>query len=373
MIYDSDGGSGYPCVVKDFSNAGARSGGLLMSLSLTQARSRLAAPECDLAPEERRLIVERIDRDASERLQRDRLRYSTRPMAALALLLFLGIGAGLAWASLDYLPAGAVMLAEAVWPTALAADRLLKPGDRFKECADCPEMVVVPAGEFMMGSAEDEKFHQEEESPRHKVRIANAFAVARFEATFEEWDACALVGGCANRQALDLGWGRGRRPVIFVTWKDAEQYAAWLAWRTGKPYRLLTEAEYEYAARAGGDKAYPWGDEIGKGNANCLGCGSEWNRKQTAPVGSFAANAFGLYDMVGNVWEWVEDCAHLNYDGAPADGSAWTEGGDCGMRVIRGGSWLNPPEPLNAASRGSRPIVDRGENLGFRVGRTLTP
>ena len=373
MIYDSDGGSGYPCVVKDFSNAGARSGGLLMSLSLTQARSRLAAPECDLAPEERRLIVERIDRDASERLQRDRLRYSTRPMAALALLLFLGIGAGLAWASLDYLPAGAVMLAEAVWPTALAADRLLKPGDRFKECADCPEMVVVPAGEFMMGSAEDEKFHQEEESPRHKVRIANALAVARFEATFEEWDACALVGGCANRQALDLGWGRGRRPVIFVTWKDAEQYAAWLAWRTGKPYRLLTEAEYEYATRAGAQTAYPWGDNIGKNNANCIGCGSKWDGKQTAPVGSFKPNAFGLYDMVGNVFEWVEDCVHNNYDGAPTDGSAWIEGGNCENRVDRGGAWFVTPVTLRSAFRYGGAADGLMVGLGFRVGRTLLP
>ena len=142
---------------------------------------------------------------------------------------------------------------------------------------------------------------------------------------------------------------------------------------TGKPYRLLSEAEYEYAARAGTQTAYPWGDEIGKNNADCNGCGSEWDNRQPAPVGSFAPNQFGLYDMVGNVFEWVEECAHGNYNGAPTDGSVWTEGGNCTFRVVRGGSWVIGPGLLRSASRFWVTTGSRGNFLGFRLGRTLTP
>jgi formylglycine-generating enzyme required for sulfatase activity len=160
--------------------------------------------------------------------------------------------------------------------------------------------------------------------------------------------------------------------VINVNWDDAQQYVAWLSRRTGKSYRLLSAAEWEYAARAGSDKAYSWGDEIGKGNANCNGCGSQWDFKQTAPVGSFAANAFGLHDMHGNVFEWTQDCNHLNYSGAPEDGSAWITGGDCAGRVVRGGSWYLTPEYLRSAARGWFITNDRSLFLGFRVGRTLS-
>jgi formylglycine-generating enzyme required for sulfatase activity len=139
---------------------------------------------------------------------------------------------------------------------------------------------------------------------------------------------------------------------------------------TGQPYRLLTEAEWEYAARAGTTTAYYWGDDIGKGNANCNGCGSQWDAKQTSPVGSFAANQFGLYDMAGNVFQWVQDCYHRNYDGAPTDGSAWTSG-DCGRRVVRDGSWIVNPRSLRSAFRGWYTSVGRSNGLGFRVGRTL--
>jgi formylglycine-generating enzyme required for sulfatase activity len=145
---------------------------------------------------------------------------------------------------------------------------------------------------------------------------------------------------------------------------------AWLSKITGQPYRLLTEAEWEYAARAGITTAYYWGDEIGKGNANCNGCGSRWDAKQTSPVGSFAANQFGLYDMAGNVFQWVQDCYHGNYDGAPTDGSAWTSR-DCIYRVVRGGAWLNGPQYLRAANRIGLITGGRDGNLGFRVGRTL--
>jgi formylglycine-generating enzyme required for sulfatase activity len=141
---------------------------------------------------------------------------------------------------------------------------------------------------------------------------------------------------------------------------------------TGKPYRLLSEAEFEYAARAGTQTAYPWGDDIGKNNANCAGCGSKWDR-QPSPVGSFAANRFGLYDMHGNVWQWIEDCYHGDYDGAPQDGSAWIEGGDCTRRVARGGSWYSIPAGLRSAVRNWITSDGRLNYLGFRVGRTLLP
>src|SRR5262245_3850139 len=200
-----------------------------------------------------------------------------------------------------------------------ARERTLRPGDSFRECAkDCPEMVVVPAGQVTMGSPTTEKGRYGNEGPQHSVAIPRPFAVSKFEVTFADWDACVAVGGCPREgRASDAGWGRGRQPVIFVSWDDAQAYVAWLSRMTDKTYRLLTEAEWEYAARAGSQAAYSWGDEIGKGNANCGGCGSQWDSKETAPVGSFAANAFGLHDMHGNLWEWVEDCFHEDYNGGP--------------------------------------------------------
>jgi formylglycine-generating enzyme required for sulfatase activity len=174
--------------------------------------------------------------------------------------------------------------------------------DTFKECSDCPQMIVVPAGSFTMGSPANERgWRRDFEGPQHRVNLPRQFAVGQFEVTFDEWDACVVDSGCNGYKPSDQGWGRGRQPVINVTWNDAKAYVAWLSNKTGQTYRLLTEAEYEYATRAGTTTAYPWGDEIGKNNANCSACGSQWDRKQTAPVGSFTANGFGLYDMVGNV------------------------------------------------------------------------
>ena len=145
--------------------------------------------------------------------------------------------------------------------------------------------------------------------------IDSPFAVSKLEVTADEWDACVVLGGC-TWPAPETGFGRGTRPVMNVSWDDAQQYVAWLSTRTGKTYRLLSEAEWEYAARAGTSTAYFWGNEIGNGNANCNGCGSQWDHRRTAPVGSFAPNAFGLHDMHGNVWEWVQDCMHEDYNGA---------------------------------------------------------
>ena len=167
--------------------------------------------------------------------------------------------------------------------------------------------------------------------------------------------------------------GRGRQPVINVTWDDAQRYVAWLSKMTGKPYRLLSEAEWEYAARAGTQTAYSWGDEIGKGNANCNGCGSQWDNKQTAPVGSFAPNAFGLYDMHGNVWEWVEDCFHDNYNGAPEDGSAWMQVATAIAVSFAAVPGIDLPDILRSANRHWISTVIGIYHFGFRVGRTLTP
>jgi formylglycine-generating enzyme required for sulfatase activity len=251
------------------------------------------------------------------------------------------------------------------------AEQALKPKDSFRECAnDCPEMVVVPAGKFIMGSSPEEKDRDDSEGTQHEVTIVRPFAVSKFEVTFDDWDACVAYGDCPH--VSDSSWGRGRRPVINVTWDDAQHYVAWLSRMTGGIYRLLSEAEWEYAARARTQTAYPWGDEIGTNNANCNGCGSQWDNKQTAPSGSFAANAFGLYDMPGNAWEWVEDCFHPSYSGAPEDGSAWT-GGDCTRRILRGASWYIRPDSLRSAHRGWLSADYRNNDDGFRVARTLTP
>ena len=181
--------------------------------------------------------------------------------------------------------------------------RCLKPRDSFKDCPDCPEMVVVPAGEFMMGSSDGGA----NVKPPHKVTINARFAVGKFDVTFAEWDACVSARGC-KRKPEDQGWGR-TRPVINVSRDDAtKEYLRWLSRKTGKKYRLLTEAEWEYAARAGSSAEYTWGNDIGTNRANCIGCGSQWDNKETAPAGSFAANAFGLHDVHGKVYQWVQVC-----------------------------------------------------------------
>ena len=248
------------------------------------------------------------------------------------------------------------------------------PGDTFSEPLNSggtgPEMVVIPAGRFQMGCVsgiECEDF----EKPVREVAISRPFAVSQGEVTFQQWDACAAAGGCSHRPD-DEGWGRGRRPVINVSWDDAQQYVRWLSKETGATYRLLTEAEWEYAARAGSSTAYSWGNGIGSVRANCDGCRSQWDRRQTSPVGSFAANAWGLHDMHGNVFEWVEDCSNGSYSGAPSDGDAWLSG-DCSTRVSRGGSWSDRPRYVRSASRSWVLTLFRFDILGFRVARTLSP
>lgn len=240
-----------------------------------------------------------------------------------------------------------------------------EPGDEMRDCAECPEMVLVPAGEFTMGSPPDEPGRLDSEGPQHQVTIAAPLWVGKYEVTFDEWDACVADGGCKHTPK-DQGWGRGNRPVIYVSWDDAQQYAAWLSEKTGVTYRLLSEAEWEYVARAGSTTAYWWGPDVGRDKANCSNCGSEWDNTKTAPVGSFAANNFGLHDTAGNVWEWVEDCPSDRYDGAPT-----YEEGDCSWRVQRGGSWRGWPPSVRSAQRSKDGPHSRDNAIGFRVARTL--
>ena len=217
------------------------------------------------------------------------------------------------------------------------------------------EMVAIPGGTFRMGDLNGGG--GDSERPVHSVTVPD-FKLGKFEVTFTQWDACVADGGCGGYTPDDAGWGRGNRPVINVYWDDIQGFIDWLNSKTGGNFRLPTEAEWEYASRAGSTTEYSWGNSIGSNRANCEGCGSRWDGDRTAPVGSFSANTWGLYDLHGNVWEWVQDCRNYGYVGAPTDGSAWTSG-DCGQRVRRGGSWSNTPRGLRAAARGGSTRSDR--------------
>ena len=245
-------------------------------------------------------------------------------------------------------------------------------GDVFRDCDHCPAMVVVPSGSFMMGSPPSEEGRDDDEGPVHRVSIPSVFAVGVYEVTFEEWDACVSDGVCYPSR--DEGWGRGQRPAINVGWPKVQEYVRWLSRETGKAYRLLSESEWEYVARAGTTTRYHWGDAIGRNLANCDGCGSRWDGESTSPVGVFGANSFGLHDVHGNVAEWVEGCNLDSYAGAPNDGTPNTDGSIwCGTRVVRGGSWDNNPWDLRAANRDGAAFYYFYDYVGFRVARTFTP
>ena len=253
-------------------------------------------------------------------------------------------------------------------PNVVDRSRTLADGEVFRDnCEGCPEMVVVPAGRFRMGCVSGRACGGDER-PVHEVEVSS-FALGVYEVTFEEYD--RFVQATGHRRAGDHGWGRGRRPVVDVSWNDAVAYASWLSEETGESYRLPSESEWEYAARAGSTTRYSWGQDIGRNRANCDGCGSRWDADETAPAGSFAANGWGVHDMHGNVWEWVADCWHENYARAPRDGTAWTRGGNCGRRVLRGGSWNNVPAILRSAYRINYDAGARSVGFGFRVSRTL--
>jgi formylglycine-generating enzyme required for sulfatase activity len=278
-----------------------------------------------------------------------------------------------------------------------------KPGETFKDCENCPEMVVVPAGEFTMGSPPSEKDRESEEGPQHDVSIPAPFAVGKFELTKDQFDAFVNDSGYGagskcwtyengkflertGRSFRNPGFKQGgNEPVTCINWDDAKAYSAWLSKKTGKSYRLPSEAEWEYAARAGSQlrlvSAKSEGDLCHYGNGADLtakktfkdwpGANCSDSYVYTAPVGSFAANDFGLHDMQGNVFEWVEDCHHDSYNGAPSDGSAWVSGGDCSKRVLRGGSWDGYPRYLRPAFRFRNRAVNRYITFGFRLARTL--
>lgn len=287
----------------------------------------------------------------------------------------------------------------------LACGGQAKPDREFKECPDCPQMVGIPAGRFLMGSPAHEPGRFDSEGPQHAVAL-KAFALAKYPVTSDEFLAFLRATGYQPEPCnpmLLLGWkspGRGlayppaeveppRWPAVCLGWKDAQAYVAWinkqaraarpdLASRKDGPYRLPSEAEWEYAARGGTATVRWWGDAIGSNNANCNGCGSPYDRRLLAPVQAFAANPFGLYGMLGNAWEWVEDCWHPTYAEAPADGGVWA-GGDCSRHVVRGGSWSNLPIFVRAATRSGVPnnsedktvFSDYSSLSGFRLARDL--
>jgi formylglycine-generating enzyme required for sulfatase activity len=278
-----------------------------------------------------------------------------------------------------------------------------RPGAVFRDCPDCPEMVVVPPGEFRMGSPYDEKERFPDEGPQRRVAIAAPFALGKYEirrAQFARFAAeigaspraCRVWRPAAGNFALSAAanWQSpgfeqsDDHPVVCVSWSEAKAMADWLAKKTGKPYRLPSEAEWEYAARAGTSSAWVWGDDAGGACAHANGADQAYLRAQrgaagvacddgfafTAPVGGFRANAFGLHDLIGNVSEWTADCWRETFAGAPADGRAWVAGA-CRQRTTKGGAWLAPPRLLRSAVRGGVGADDRTNMLGFRLARDL--
>ncbi len=277
-----------------------------------------------------------------------------RFFAACAVLCALGLD-----------PAWAQAPAASPAPAAPDARETPKPGTVFRDCPQCPEMVVVPPGIFIMGSPKGEKH----ERPTHPVRVTKPFAIGKYEVTFDEWEACVREIGCGAVPS-DHGWGRGRRPVMNVEFETAKQYTRWLTKKTGQVYRLPSESEWEYAARAGTTSEFPWGDTLEPNRANCRECGSEWSGEKSAPVGSFPPNAWGLHDFNGNVWEWTEDCWNPDHEGATRDTRPRVSG-ECQFRVMRGGSWYYFGRLSRSSYRFKNAAEVKSYNIGFRVVREL--
>lgn len=254
-------------------------------------------------------------------------------------------------------------------PLRLKIEKMIVVGEAFREPLRSggwgPEMIALPAGHFRMGDLQG--MGHENERPVHQVQISAPFGIGRYEVTFDDFDRfCRSTG----RLFLpDQGWGRGRRPVVDVSWRDAVEYARWLSEQTGANYRLPSESEWEYAARGGSSDIFWWGGQLGSGRANCSNCGSHWSARSTATVGSFEANGFGLYDTAGNVWEWCQDDYQDSYLGAPADGAPRKNGGK--VKVLRGGSWDYTGDSLRSSARPHYGSQDRYLLIGFRVARDL--
>ena len=255
-------------------------------------------------------------------------------------------------------PEPAPKVQEAAVPAARIAAGVIK------DCEFCPEMVRIPAGSFVMGSASGHW----SEKPALRVTIAQPFALGRYELTVGQWQACVDAGACpAMPHMQDV---TPNSPVHNVSWNEVQAYLKWLNQQTGQTYRLPSEAEWEYAARAGTKTRYWWGEAVGTDNADCDGCGGKWNRKTPTPVGAYAPNPFGLYDMSGGVMEWVGDCWYPDHQGAPTDGSARTDG-DCSQRVLRGGSWRHDETYATVTSRLSYDASVRYYTNGVRIARDL--
>ena len=250
-------------------------------------------------------------------------------------------------------------------PAAPAAQDQRKPGTVFRDCPQCPEMVALPPGIFIMGSPKGEKH----ERPTRPVRVTKPFAIGKYEVTFDEWAACVREIGCGAIPG-DHGWGQGRRPVINIDFEVAKQYIRWLEKKTKQVYRLPSESEWEYAARAGTTTEFPWGDALEPNRANCRECGSEWSGEKTAPVGSFPPNPWGLHDFNGNVWEWTEDCWNPDHEGAARDTRPRLSG-DCHFRVMRGGSWYYFGRLSRSSYRFKNATEVKSYNIGFRVVREI--
>ena len=234
----------------------------------------------------------------------------------------------------------------------------------FKDCPSCPVMIKLPGrASFTMGSNSGDP----SEKPAHQVSIGAAFAIGKYEVTVEQWNACADADACP-RISADAASKNG--PARDLSWDMAQQYVNWLSKLSGKSYRLPSEAEWEYAARGGTSTRYWWGEQMRTGNANCKDCGQPWRQDGPANVGSFGANPYGLYDMNGSVWEWVADCWHTSYKGAPADGQIWDEA-NCRVRVIRGGSWREGADYMMSSTRFKYDASVRYSQNGFRVAREL--
>lgn len=257
-------------------------------------------------------------------------------------------------------PAPAVKYEPAPARTPVVAQRI----SSVRDCDNCPEMVVLQPGSFVMGDDRGDR----SERPAHRVTISKPYAIGKYEVTLAQWNACVQAGAC-NALANTAGL-TDKSPAKDISWTDAQQYVHWLSKLTGQNYRLPTEAEWEYAARAGTGSRYWWGEKMESGKANCNGCGGDWSNDAPANVDAFPSNPYGIYGMSGGVWEWVEDCWYKSYAGAPADGSAWTSS-DCRENVIRGGSWRNDSTYAHSASRFTYDTTVRYLLNGLRVAKTL--
>lgn len=291
-------------------------------------------------------------------------RFAALAQARMARLKMPPAGAAPAPVPVAPPPRAQAALPKPAAPAASAPSGTTRAGTPFKDCPACPVMIPLPAGSFVMGNNASDP----SEKPAHQVTLGAPFAIGKFEVTVQQWNACVGAGRCpAIAQAPGA---QATSPMRDVSWDDAQHYLKWLTVLSGKPYRLPTEAEWEFAARGGSAAAYWWGPQMAMGKANCKECGQPWSAERPAAAGSFAANGYGLHDSSGSVWEWVADCWHGNFKDAPLDGRVW-DAPNCRVRVIRGGSWREGAAYMVASTRFRYDASVRQSQNGFRVARSL--